>query len=522
MANAFSILTDREGRLSAASDAAQTTVGRPGADIQAKPLFELFAAEDRPAIIQALASASPQSQTTLSRQKILTGTASEAFFDIALEPAGPEKFWVHFTPSVEESTNEPAEKSAPEPGGNGPLAKDDFLTTVAERLGLPGDPALQMLMVDVDGLRNAALTTRLGVDATRDVRAAIEGVLSDAAIDGQIGRLGSGSYGVLGTGDQNKEELVASIVDAASKHSVTKDDLGAKAESVALDAEDTDPGALRGLLGHVVHKFQQTVLHGKPFGSDRLSDVLAEIKQAIRLIETALDNGDVTVGTRDVRFLGSGDVALYLAHGALVFGDEEITMDRLLVIDDHPELCNRHDRAVVMAAVAAASSPNSPSPPNSAPPVIVDIGVPTLASGEAARIAAELAQAGQTVGFRPHGLDMNARRSPGVQQVYGLLKDRVPVWLVNFGTAIEKTSRLKGAYVEISATFLRDISTAPDRDKLLTGLLKVWSDVEVRLVAVNVDSKNLASFVSKLGITYGVGVAADPAADAPQSTRDIV
>lgn len=61
----------------------------------------------------------------------------------------------------------------------------------------------------------------------------------------------------------------------------------------------------------------------------------------------------------------------------------------------------------------------------------------------------------------------------------------------------------------------------PDRNVLLSRLLKVWNDVEVSLVAVNVDSKNLASFVSKLGIAFGVGVAADPKADAPQSTSDV-
>jgi hypothetical protein len=311
------------------------------------------------------------------------------------------------------------------------------------------------------------------------------------------------------------------MVDAASQHGVSEQDLGAKAESVALDAEDIDPGAVRGLLGHVLHKFQQTIQHGKPFGGDRLSDVSAEIEQAIKLIETALDNGDIKVETRDVRFLATGDVAICLTHGELVFGDEAVTADRLLLMNDHPDLCNRHDRAVVMAAMASVASLEPRSASNAPPLVIVDIGMPTLESGEAARIAAELGDAGQAVGFRPQGLDMSARRAPGVRQVYALLKDGVPVWLVNFSTAIEKTRRLKGAYVEISATFLRDISVSPDRDKLLTGLLKVWSDVEVRLVAVNVASKNLATFVSKLGIARGVGIAADPAADAPQSTKDI-
>jgi hypothetical protein len=167
-----------------------------------------------------------------------------------------------------------------------------------------------------------------------------------------------------------------------------------------------------------------------------------------------------------------------------------------------------------MTAMAARSDPAA------AVPVIVDIGLPTLESGEAARIGAELAASGRSVGFRPHGLDMSARRSKGMQQAYRLLKDGFPVWFVNFSTAIQSTRKLKGAYVEISATFLRDISALPNRNAMLAELLKIWNDVEVRLVAVNVDSKNLAAFVGKLGIAYGIGIAADPAADAPQSSRD--
>jgi EAL domain-containing protein (putative c-di-GMP-specific phosphodiesterase class I) len=153
--------------------------------------------------------------------------------------------------------------------------------------------------------------------------------------------------------------------------------------------------------------------------------------------------------------------------------------------------------------------------------VSIDIYAPTLESGEASAIAADAAKAGRAIGFRPQGIDIAAARSPAVRQVYKLLSDGVPVWLSNFSTAIAKTRQLQGAFVEVSATLLRDISAQPNRDALLSGLLKVWNDVEVNLVATNVDSKNLASFSSRLGIAFGIGIAADPAADAPQSTRDV-
>jgi hypothetical protein len=503
LADVFSLLTDREGNLSSAPGDAQGVIGMSSDEIGAKPIFELFSEDDKSTVASALRAASRTAQTQLTGLCLQTGDDSAPLFDISIEPAGPELFWVRFTPSEGETVE------------SGPAPKERFLDAVAARLGMPDGSGMRLLMVDVDGLRDRALATRLGDDGTRDLQRSIEGALGNVAVDGQIGQLSAGSYGVLGAADLNTEDVLASVADVAGEHGVTADDLGAHAENVVLDAVDGDVESVRGLLSHVCHKFYQTVRNGAPFGAARLSEVPAEIEQAVRLVETALEQGDIEVTMRDVRGLAAGDVSLYLASGALVFGDETAMVDRILVVADHPALCQRHDRAVIDVALTAIPDTGA------SVPVIVDICLPTLETGEASRIGAEMAAAGRSVGFRPIGLDMSQGRSSGVRQVYGLLKEGIPVWLANFSAAISKSRRLKGAYVEISAPFLRDISAHPDRNKLLSGLLKVWHEVEVRLVATNVDSKNLASFVNKLGIIYGIGIAADPAADAPQSTRDI-
>ncbi len=503
MVHSFSFLTDRKGRLSAASGDTDIA-GVDGAHVDARPLFALFADHDKDVVANALREATPQEEIDLPGLRVLSGGSEEAVFDITIQPAGPDKFWVLFAPATGQVSI------------SGPIAKENFLSAVAERLGLPGAPDMQMVMFDFEALRDAELQLKIGDDGIQEVRASIESVLTEAAVDGQVGRLDATSYGVLGPVDQDKAEVVATVVDAAEKLGVSKTELGATAERVELDAEEgVDAEGLRDLLSHAAHKFYQTVRNGTPFGAEKLSEVSEEIQKAILLIENALERGDITVTSRDVHRITDGDVSMCLAHGALVFGDEAVTADRLLVMDNHPTLCGKHDRAI--AATAAETTPTA----DRSTTIIVDIALPTLETGEASRIAADMAAAGYKVGFRPHGVDISASRSKGTRQVYQLLNDGVPVWLMNFSTAISKTRRLRGAYVEVSAILLRDLSNQPDRNKLLARFLKVWQEVEVRLVAVNVDSKNLASFMNKLGIAYGVGIAADPAADAPQSTRDV-
>lgn len=501
MAGSFSLLTDRNGHLSRVSEEASAVVGQHNGTLDAKPLFALFAADDGETVAATLKEASNQTETALSGLRVVVGDGEETRFDLRIQPAGPDRFWVLFTPAA----------GAPEV----PVEKAEFLLAVAERLGRPGMPAAQMIMLDFGALGDGDISARLGDEGMRDVRSSIEGALSAAAIGGQIGRLDATGYGVLSAADHDPATMVASAASAAWAFGIGETELAAKSECVDLDAEEgADPESLRGLLSHACHKFYQTVHHGAPFGARRLSEVSAEIEQAIKLVETALAQNDVTVSVRDVRRLTDGQVTHYLAQGALVFGDETVTVDRLLPMHDHPELCGRHDRAVVEVAMDGAPETET------AATIVVDIGLPTLESGEASRIAADMAAAGRSIGFRPRGVDMTSSRSHGARQVYQLLKDGVPVWLVNFTTAIARTRRLKGAFVEVSATLLRDISLQKDRNRLLSQLLGVWNDVNVHLVAINVDSKNLASFVSKLGIAYGIGVAADPAADAPQSSRD--
>lgn len=59
------------------------------------------------------------------------------------------------------------------------------------------------------------------------------------------------------------------------------------------------------------------------------------------------------------------------------FGGEAVAADRLIVLADHPTLCGKHDRAIVVKAAENASCLDPSTP------IIVDIAFTTLETGEA-------------------------------------------------------------------------------------------------------------------------------------------
>lgn len=493
MVEEFSVLTDIEGCLSAVSDDARAIVGRLDEEICAKPLYDLFNDEDKAVIKAALKDASAGKKAKLSGVLVRVEGTHQPRFDISIESGGGEKFYVFFIMAAGEVAPVKTE------------SKEQFLASVAEQSGAANDaPAGRMVMVDFAGLRSAELLSNLGEDGVVKLRAGLEQALSGASADGQIGQLDESSYGVLSASDEKDEDVLNAAVAAADALGVDAEALGARVESIALDGEETDPDALNQQLSHVCNKFEQTVQSGDAFGLKKLSKVAVEIDEAVKFVEMALESGGITVTSREVRRLQSGDVAFQMVQGALIVGEQTIPVERLLVLADHPALCARYDSAVIEAAAKAFPKAM----------IVVDIGLPTLESGEAARIGAEQSLKGRFLGFRPKGIDINAKRSRAMHQADQILKAGSSVWFSNFSTAIAKSRQLRGAYVEIAASFLSDIIAEPERNTLMSGLLKVWQEVDVNLVAVDLDTDELRSFAHQLGVAYGVGEAADPTADA--------
>ena len=261
MAHSFSFLSDREGRLLAASGDTSFT-GVDEEEVDAKPLFSLFAVDDRATVVAALKKATAHAEIELPELRILSGGDLEAAFDVTIQPAGPDKFWILFVLSPNQ------------PGPLPPSKKEDFLSAVAERLGVPDAPAMQMIMLDFEALRDADLKAKLGEQTMQDVRSSIEGALTEVAVDGQVSRLGATSYGVLSPVDQDSADMIATVAEATEQFGVGEEDLGTAVERVELDAEaDAEADDLRGLLSHAAHKFYQTVRNGTPFGASKISEV---------------------------------------------------------------------------------------------------------------------------------------------------------------------------------------------------------------------------------------------------------
>jgi EAL domain-containing protein (putative c-di-GMP-specific phosphodiesterase class I) len=78
-----------------------------------------------------------------------------------------------------------------------------------------------------------------------------------------------------------------------------------------------------------------------------------------------------------------------------------------------------------------------------------------------------------------------------------------PAWLTRFANAVTN-STLKGAYIEVTATYLQRLCENADGRDLVSQLLEIWRNAGVRLVAIDVQSSDQVGLVNDLKIEYAI------------------
>ena len=427
---------------------------------------------------------------------MLTADGKLALFHLTVRPAGPGRWTFQFSPSDSQASQKPT------------MIWIDFFDSVSYLVENSPDKPIELMMLSFEALDDTQTTDRIGKDQMDTVRTAIETTLSSGSVNGQIGRLDNTSYAVMYDADIDADDIILDVGNATQSLGVGIEDLGARTRTMALDAGGADTDQVQATLAHVRHSFLDDD-DGFEEAPKSLNAAIEQIELSKRKIVAALDAGDIVLRRYPVIALATGDAAIHLMHGELVIDGKPVQASRRLILGDYPGLALQHDLVMTREAVLRIAAPRDQNEPID--PVIIDIDAASLAESEfESGVAKMIEVAGvvpQAIGFRVVSLDLARQSLPGYRSLVRMLERGHPAWLTRFANAVTD-SALKGAYIEVTFTYLQRLCDNADGRELVSQLLKIWRNAGVRLVAIDVQSPEQARFIGDLKIEYAIGPAA--------------
>jgi EAL domain-containing protein (putative c-di-GMP-specific phosphodiesterase class I) len=492
MNGAFSILIERTGEIHGAE-------GEPGLLRTMLPdwsggrtLFSLFPKQQHNFINDILHSITPNTEGRISDLSMLTADGKLTLFHLTVLPAGPGRWTFGFVPSDSQASQEPT------------VIWIDFFDSVSYLVENAPDKPIELMMLSFEALDDSRMIDQIGKNRMDTLRAAIEASLNNAAVNGQIGRLDNTSYVVMYDADIDADDIVHNVGDATQELGISVEDLGARTHAMALDS-NADAEQVQAALAHVRRSFLNGDDGDIEEAPKSLNAAIEQIEISKRQIIAALDAGNIVLRRYPVTALATGEAVVHLMHGALVIDGESVLASRRLILGDYPGLALQHDLVMTREAIlriAAARDQNAPIDP-----VIIDIEAASLAATDfesgVAKMMKVAGVAPQSIGFRVLSLDLARQTQPGYQSLVRMLERGHPAWLTRFANAVTN-STLKGAYIEVTATYLQRLCENADGRDLVSQLLEIWRNAGVRLVAIDVQSSDQVGLVNDLKIEYAI------------------
>ena len=397
------------------------------------------------------------------------------------------------------AADEPAEE---------PLGTEEFFAFVDSVVRGEGDGATDLAMVDIAGLREGGLGTKLGAEKEAALTAGIEAAIRDKALDGKVGRIDEAAYAFLTEDSFDREELERELAAAAKQLQVNVDDLGLKTKGLEIDQRDLDSDTLKQALNHA-----RGVFLGEIDGRDdqTLSDVIDGVEHHRRLIRDALDAHKYRTTPREVRD-GRTNVRIAVLHQPKVLIDNRIRFaDELIVLRDHPDLAARHDLTILAEFLRLRTLAEDKE---RRVPGMFELCVVNLKRTEYISEIIELSRSSQ---IRPGEIGFRIRLMPSLRgggAAWGgfnrLAEAGFPLWIDRFADVVTDENlmlKVTGGMVELSARTLDRIAQHPEGKALTIRLIETWRRKGVTLLSadlVNYERKELAQ---KLGLTVAL---ADP------------
>ncbi len=518
MNNEFSILVDKTGKLFRLDGDIAPIRSRFPENIKNGNIYTLFPEDTHDLIRRILDNVTSNTEGRISDIAVLTATGDTRFFHMTVKPEGVALWWFQFVVTDAEPQQNPTGDPPPEPT----VIWVDFFDSVSYLIDqAPDDKPIELMMLSFEALADPGLSDKIGADGVDNVRAAIESTLNSRSLNGQVGRLDDNSYTIVCDADTEADEIVIDVGEATREYGVGADELGARAQSVALDKGGASDEQMHGALAHIRRSFleddeedEDPLISGD--GPMSLSGVIEDIEISKERIVAALDAGDLELRRYPVIAMASGDAALYLVHGRLLIDGAPVQASRKLIMGDFPGLTLHHDTAMAREAVRQISAARATDTPID--PIVIDVNASSLGEPDfASKVAGLLSEydvSPESIGFRTLALDLTKQSTPNYRGLLNLLGQGHPVWLTRFTSAVTE-STLEGAYIEVTAAYLQRLCGSADGFKLVSQLLDVWRRAQVRLVAMDVQTNEQITLIGKLGIEYAVGPAASSSNPSP-------
>lgn len=496
MKGSFSLLTDRAGiihNVEGEPDALRAMIPDLSSD---NSVFNLIPRQQHAFIGDVLRNITRNTEGRISDVSLLAASGEIGLFHLNVKPAGSDRWWFRFDPSDSDASQKPT------------MIWVDFFDSVSYLVEGSPDKPIELMMLSFEALDDSELTGRIGKDRMDAVREAIEATLSSHAVNGQIGRLNNNSYAVMYDADIDADDIVLDIGNATEELGVGIEELGARKQTMALDAGSAGADQVQAALAHVRRSFLADDDDDFEDVPESLDAAIGQIEVSKRKIVAALEAGDIVLRRYPVIALATGDAAIHLMHGALTIDGEAVEASRRLIMGDYPGLTLQHDLAMTREAIlriAAARDQDAPIDP-----VIIDIDASSLAEAEfVSSVAKMIDVAGvepRAIGFRVLSLDLAKQSLPSYRNLLQMLERGHPAWLTRFANAVTD-STLKGAFIEVAVTYLQRLCDNAEGRDLVSKLLKIWRNAGVRLVAIDVQSPDQARFIGELKIEYAIGPA---------------
>lgn len=496
MKGEFSLLTDRTGNIHSVEgepEALRAMIANQSGD---RSLFDLVPKDQHGFIGDVLRNVTRNTEGRISDISLITPAGKPMLFHLTVQPAGPGRWWFQFLPSDGKAGRQPV------------MIWVDFFDSVSYLIDSSPEKPIELMMLSFEALDDLDMIERIGKEGMDAVRTAIEETLSNHAVDGQIGRLDNTSYAVLYDAADDADDIVLDVGNATEKLGVGIDDLGARTQTMALNAGSADSEQVQAALAHVRRSFLSDDEDDFDDVPSSLDAAIGRIEVSKRKIVEALEAGDIVLRRYPVIALASGDAALHLMHGTLMIDGEPVQASRRLIMGDYPGLALQHDLAMTREAVlriAAARDQDSPIDP-----IIIDINALSLAETEfetgVAKMIDVAGVAPQSIGFQVLSLDLAKQSLPSYRNLIRMLERGHPAWLTRFTSAVTD-STLNGAFVEVAVPYLQRLCDNAEGRDLVSQLLKIWRNAGVRLVATDVQSPAQARFIGELNIEYAIGPA---------------